>query len=61
MAKENLLIIYKDDFRKTSVWVDICTILEIPTDSESAYITFTNVQHEGDIQVYLKDDDHSTE
>ena len=48
MAKESLLIIYKEDFRKTSVWVDICTILEIPTDSESAYITFTNVQHEID-------------
>lgn len=61
MAKENLLIIYKDDFESPKVWLDICTILEIPTDSESAYITFTNVQHEGDILVYLKDDDHSTE
>lgn len=61
MAKENLLIIYKEDFESPKIWLDICTILEIPTDSESAYITFTNVQHEGDIQVYLKDDDHSAE
>lgn len=61
MAKENLLIIYKDDFESPKVWLDICTILEIPTDSESAYITFTNVQHEGNVLVYLKDDDHSTE
>lgn len=61
MAKENLLIIYKEDFESPKIWEDICTILEIPTDSESAYITFTNVQHEANILVYLKDDDHSVE
>jgi hypothetical protein len=54
IIEENLLIIYKQDFRKASVWLDVCTILKIPTDSECAYIEYNEAYAEDSIIVQFK-------
>lgn len=50
MAKENLLILYKEDFERTHIWEDICTILAVPISAESVYIRFDKVDFEYETQ-----------
>lgn len=42
----NLLILYKEDFERTHIWEDVCTILAIPVSAESAYIVFNKVEYD---------------
>ena len=58
MEKQNLLILYKEDFERTHIWEDICTILAIPVSAESAYIRFDKVEYEYEQQDDLHE--HST-
>jgi hypothetical protein len=58
MEKQNLLILYKEDFERTHIWEDICTILAIPISAESAYIRFDKVEYEYEQQDDLYE--HST-
>ena len=55
MAKENLLILYKEDFERTPIWEDICTILAVPLSAESVKVTFTKVEYEYETQDDLYD------
>lgn len=55
MAKENLLILYKEDFERTHIWEDICAILSVPLSAESVKVTFTKVEYEYETQDDLYD------
>jgi hypothetical protein len=56
MSKEKkLLILYRDDFEKTHIWEDICTILAVPTSAETVYIKVYGVEYEYEQQDDLYD------
>jgi hypothetical protein len=53
MSKEKiLLILYREDFEKTHIWEDVCTILAVPISAETVYINVDSVKYE-----YEKEDD----
>ena len=56
MAKEKtVLILYKEDFEKTHIWEDVCTILAVPMSAESLYIRVESVEYEYEQQDDLYD------
>lgn len=63
MAKEKtVLILYKEDFEKTHIWEDVCTILAVPMSAESVYIKVEAVEYEydkqDDLYRYADEDDY---
>lgn len=56
MAKEKtVLVLYKEDFEKTHIWEDVCTILAVPMSAESLYIRVESVEYEYEQQDDLYD------
>lgn len=56
MAKEKtVLVLYKEDFEKTHIWEDVCTILAVPMSAESVYIRVESVEYEYEQQDDLYD------
>jgi hypothetical protein len=47
MSKEKiLLILYREDFEKTHIWEDVCTILAVPPSAETVHINVDSVEYE---------------
>ena len=55
MVKENVLNLYKEDFERTHIWEDICTILAVPLSADSVSIIFDRVEFKYETQDDLYD------
>jgi hypothetical protein len=54
-TEKSLIVLYKEDFEKTHIWEDICTILAVPMSAESVYIRVDSVEYEYEQQDDLYD------